>query len=288
MELSLASQPRSRAEHVGAAVELIGASKRYSVGGRWILTDISVSVRQGALIEIRGANGSGKSTLLRLLAGATVPTRGRRLAPRNARVGYAPERLASPPPFSAEDYLRHHWRLRGLPELAGREAVAALSERLAVRGLLAERLGALSKGSLQKIVLIQALLGDPTLLILDEPFSGLDIEARAALGALIRERVSTGAAVVFSDHRAGGSQLAADVRWLVAQAAVHTQSSGSLPLDAAALPGVLDARREGPLLRLRVAAESSDAALSALLERGWHIDHVLAAPEGTHIQARSE
>jgi ABC-type Mn2+/Zn2+ transport system ATPase subunit len=288
MEPSPAFQPRVGVDADGIATELIGASKRYAVGGRWILNDVSVAVRQGSLIEICGANGSGKSTLLRLLAGATVPTRGRRMAAERGRVGYAPERLAPPPPFAAEDYLHHHARLRGLPELVGREAVASLSERLAVRGLLAERLSALSKGSLQKIVLIQALLGAPTLLVLDEPFSGLDVEARGVLGALLRERVSSGTAVVYSDHRAGGSQLAASRRWLVAEAAVHTQSSSNRPLDVAALPGVFDARREGPLLSLRVDAESSDAALSALLERGWHIDRVSPAEDGSHIEARSE
>ncbi|HEY1776903.1 MAG TPA: ATP-binding cassette domain-containing protein [Solirubrobacteraceae bacterium] len=288
MDHSPALEARTGIDADATAVELIGASKRYSARGRWILSDVSVAVRQGALIEIRGANGSGKSTLLRLLAGATVPTRGRRAAASRGRVGYAPERLAPPLPFAADDYLRQHARLRRLPDWVGRDAINSLSERLAVRGLLGERLGALSKGSLQKIVLIQALLGAPTLLVLDEPFSGLDVEARGALGVLLRERVSAGSAVVFSDHRAGGSQLSADVRWLVAEAAVHAQSSSSLPLDVAALPGVLDARREGPVLSLCVAAESSDAALSALLERGWHIESVTGGQNCALIEARSE
>ena len=288
MESSPGPPPSSGPLADPPAVELLGASKRYSAAGRWILQDVSVAVPAGALIELRGANGSGKSTLLRLLAGATVPTRGRRQVAHRGGVGYAPERLTPPPPFSADDYLHHHARLRRLPQHEGREEMLELSERLALRGLLAERLGALSKGSLQKVVLVQALLGAPALLVLDEPFSGLDVEARGALGALLRERVRAGAAVVFSDHRAGGSQLAADQRWLVAQAAVHTQASSSLPLDVAALAGVLDARRDGPSLSLRVAAESSDAALTALLERGWHIETVSPASGAVDIEARSE
>src|SRR5579862_7351077 len=97
-----------------AVVGLRAADKRYGWSGPWILRDVEVTVARGTLIDVRGANGSGKSTLLRLLAGATVPTRGRRFAAPGITVGYTPERLAPAPPFSAAAFLRHHARLRGL------------------------------------------------------------------------------------------------------------------------------------------------------------------------------
>jgi ABC-type multidrug transport system ATPase subunit len=268
-------------------VELRHASKRYSRAARWVLDDVSVAVAPRSLVEVRGANGSGKSTLLRLLAGATVPTRGTRLRAARA-VGYAPDRLAPPPPFSAAGYLREHARLRRLDEVDAERQIRVLSDRLALRRLLPERLGALSKGSLQKVVLVQALLGVPSLVVLDEPFSGLDVDARRALGELLRERVASGAAVIFSDHRAAGSQIAADAIWLVADGVVHTQASSGMPLDAAALPGVLEAERDGTLLRVTVESDSSDAALSALLERGWHVLAVARSEQGTRIEASSK
>ena len=85
------------ADTVSPVVALRGASKRYRWDGPLVLRDVSVEVAAGALVKVRGVNGSGKSTLLRLLAGATVPTRGRRVAARSIAVGYSPERLAPPP-----------------------------------------------------------------------------------------------------------------------------------------------------------------------------------------------
>jgi RecA/RadA recombinase len=142
-----------------AVVGLRGAGKRYRWGGPWVLRDVDVAVASGRIVEVRGSNGSGKSTLLRLLAGATVPSRGERVAAGGVTVGYGPERLAPPPPFSVSAYLRRHAGLRGLDRAEGERRTGALVERLGLGALMAERLDALSKGSLQKVVLVQALLG---------------------------------------------------------------------------------------------------------------------------------
>jgi len=251
----------------GALVALHGAAKRYGRLGPWVLTDVSVRVAAGALTEVRGANGSGKSTLLRLLAGISVPTRGRRDAAPHIGVGYAPERLAPPPPFSADAFLRHHVRLRGLEAQPGMRAAHELAERLAVAGLLAERLSTLSKGSLQKVVLIQSLLGEPRLILLDEPFSGLDAEARGELAQMLGERVSGGAAVVFSDHRSA-PQATADVIWHVAQGGVEERRNGDGSAE----------RRS-----LRVGVRASDGELARLLADGWHIVSV-AADGGAEVR----
>ena len=146
-----------------AVVGLRGAGKRYRWGGPWVLRDVDVALEPGRIVEVRGSNGSGKSTLLRLLAGATMPSRGERVAAAGVTVGYGPERLAPPPPFSVAAYLRRHARLRGLDRAEGERRAGALVERLGLGALTAERLEALSKGSLQKVVLVQALLGEPRL-----------------------------------------------------------------------------------------------------------------------------
>src|SRR4051794_6177873 len=178
-----------------AVTSLRDVAKRYRWDGPWVLERVGVDVDPGAVIEVRGVNGAGKSTLLRVLAGAALPSRGRRTTAPDVAIGYAPERLA-PPPFTAAEDLRHHTRIRKAPE----GAAEALAERLGLTGLLPERMAALSKGSLQKVVLTQALAGAPRLLVLDEPFSGLDADARAALAEVVHERAHEGAAVVFSDH----------------------------------------------------------------------------------------
>jgi ABC-type uncharacterized transport system ATPase subunit len=149
------------------------------------------------------------------------------------RVGYGPERPA-PPPFRAGDWLRHHARLRAG---VGRSVAALVAEatdlaaRLCCADYLGERMAALSKGSLQKIVLIQALLGEPGLLVLDEPFDGLDAEARLALSRVVAERTASGAAVVFSDHRRARPRPRVDVELLVADGGVAAVAPSRAPSE---------------------------------------------------------
>jgi ABC-2 type transport system ATP-binding protein len=259
-------------------VELIalrGAAKRYRIGGPWVLADVDLAVAPGTVAAANGPNGSGKSTLLRILAGASSPTRGARLAGPRLRVGYAPDGLAPPPPIPARAYLRHHVRVRaarGADAAALTAEVAASVERLDAAGLLDERLPALSKGSLQKIVLIQALLGAPSLLVLDEPFAGLDAKAQGALTELLAERRDGGAAIVVSDHRPDGPRVDADAVWRV--------GGGQVEVGAVA-------DQEAGIDLLRVPAADVDATLRDLLGRGRHILRVAPRPDGTvTIEAR--
>jgi ABC-type multidrug transport system ATPase subunit len=240
---------------VDVEVGLRGAGKRYRWGGPWVLRDVDVALAPARVVEVRGSNGSGKSTLLRLLAGATVPSRGERLASEGLTVGYAPERLAPAPPFSVAAYLRRHAGLRGLDRIDGERRAGALGERLGLGALMPERLEALSKGSLQKVVIVQALLGEPRVAVLDEPYAGLDGEAQDAVRDLIAEQAAAGRTVVFSDHRPlVAAPSVADETWLIEDGSVTTGWSV-----------------EEDVVDLAVAAEDGDAELASLLARGWHI-----------------
>jgi ABC-type multidrug transport system ATPase subunit len=177
-------------------VRLRGVGKRYR-RGPWVLRDVDLAPAAGAVTVVRGPNGAGKSTLLRLLAGATAPTAGRREAAPCLPVGYAPDALDRPPALTAATYLRHHARIRGL---AGAGASAAPAEQIGLGPLMRARLPELSKGELHKVVLAQALLGRPRLLVLDEPYANLDAGSRDALRAILRARAADGAAVVITDH----------------------------------------------------------------------------------------
>jgi ABC-type multidrug transport system ATPase subunit len=163
-----------------------------------VLRDIRLKISPGALVRFEGRNGSGKSTLLRLIAGALAPTvgtvRGRPVT------GYVPERFPPALPFTGREYLTHLGRVHGLagPELDSR--IDACLDRLGGAEVAGVPMRQASKGMCQKIAVAQALLPRAELLVLDEAWTGLDSEARAALDEVVAERVADGGCVVFVDH----------------------------------------------------------------------------------------
>ncbi|MBB5965768.1 ABC transporter ATP-binding protein [Planomonospora venezuelensis] len=190
-------------------------SFRYSRRGPWILRDIGLDLPAGSVVEVTGRNGAGKSTLLRLLAGIVRPSRGS-VAGRPPVVGYAPDVFPVEQPFTVSAYLARMSRIRSVPPSSG----AALAERLNAAHLLGLPLGDLSKGSAQKVGLIQSLLAPPGLLILDEPFAGLDEQTRAELPEIIAEVASAGGSVVVSDHQNQLRSFPGAAHWLVEDAGV--------------------------------------------------------------------
>jgi ABC-type multidrug transport system ATPase subunit len=260
-----------------ACVSLRSVAKRYGRRGPWVLRRLEADVDPGAVIELRGANGAGKSTLLRLLVGATVPSRGSRVTAPGLRIGYAPDQLTPAPPFTARDYLSHHARLRRIDPHSGAEQSATLAERLGFAHLLSQRLAALSAGTQQKVLLVQALLGRPDLVVLDEPFSNLDADAREAIGALLLERSAAGTAIVFSNHGTRPDRGAAGHVWELRDGEIDDHARDGLRL--ANLPGLRAAdveieQCEADRVRLLAAPEASDRVLAELIAAGWHIDTV--------------
>ncbi|MER7533964.1 ATP-binding cassette domain-containing protein [Streptomyces sp. NPDC097704] len=179
-----------RLEHVG---------RRHGLRGPWVLRGVSLDLPSAALVRVVGTNGTGKSTLLRLLAGIDAPTEGR-VTGRPARTAYVPERFPVALPFTALDYLVHLGRVQGLGRAAARARAGEWLERFGAAGHAGTGLAELSKGTSQKVAVAQALLADPALLVLDEAWTGLDTGARAELDTAVRERLATGATVVFVDH----------------------------------------------------------------------------------------
>ena len=177
-------------------VRLQGVSFRYHRRGPWVLRDVTLRLAPGQVIEVTGRNGAGKSTFLRLVAGLRTPRRGT-IIDRPARIGYAPERFPADQPFTVRGYLTHMAAVQKAP----RTAIDTWAERLAFTHLLDTRLPDLSKGSAQKVGLAQALLTSPELLVLDEPFAGLDATTRDALPALVAELAAQGTTVIASDHQ---------------------------------------------------------------------------------------
>jgi ABC-type multidrug transport system ATPase subunit len=178
---------------------LRGVGKRYGRAG-WVLTELDLDVPAGEAISVSGANGSGKSTLLRLIAGVSRPTRGA-ITGHPPVTGYVPDRFPASDAMSSIAYLTHVGRLRGLATAEAKRRGRLLLEHLELAGGLRTPIRALSKGNTQKVALAQALIVPPSLLVLDEPWSGLDAAAHGILGRFLDEVVRDGGTVVFTDHR---------------------------------------------------------------------------------------
>ncbi len=191
---------------------------RYGRRQPWTLRAIDATVEPGRTVVVLGRNGAGKSTLLQLAAGVLRPDRGE-IRGRPPVVGWVPERFPADQPFTARDYLRRMAEIRGVrpPDAAA----DAWLERLLLAEHAGTRLTDLSKGTAQKVGLAQALLVPPGLLVLDEPWEGLDATARTLIPAIVAEVTGAGGMVLVSDHRGEITSLPGAIHWTVAESTVH-------------------------------------------------------------------
>jgi ABC-2 type transport system ATP-binding protein len=237
---------------------------RYRRRTPWVLRAVELDLAPGQVAVVLGRNGVGKSTLLQLTAGVLRPTRGA-VRDRPRVVGWVPERFPADQPFTIEQYLTAMARVRGLSATAAGQAVTTWTERLGVRRYRDVRLPELSKGTAQKVGLAQALLVPPDLLILDEPWKGLDATARELVPDLIAEVLAAGGAVLVSDHRGETVRLPEATHWLVDDGTVtvgEPATAGGTTMVEIAVPtvdaaGTVAALRAAghQVLRVRPVAE---------------------------------
>lgn len=187
------------------AIELIGLEK--SFGLKQAVRDLHLAVPRGALYGIIGPNGAGKSTALRMLLSILFPDRGevRVLGFDSAlkakdRIGYLPEERGVYRKMKVADFLLHMGVLKGLPRVDAKRRALQWLERVGLGEVDGKRCEALSKGMQQKVQFIAAVIHEPELLILDEPFSGLDPVNMRLLKSLIEAEHARGCTVLFSTH----------------------------------------------------------------------------------------
>ncbi|HEX7761224.1 MAG TPA: ABC transporter ATP-binding protein [Caulobacteraceae bacterium] len=188
-----------------SAVVLEGVTKRY--GDFTAVNDLSFQARSGQILGFLGPNGAGKTSSIRMILGLIAPTAGRirvlgeaDASRVRARIGFLPEERGlyrRMTPVTAIAFLAS---LKGVPVAQARRRARTMLEEQGLGEAMNRQIRSLSKGMAQKVQLLSALAHDPDLVILDEPFSGLDPVNQQSLELIIRKLADRGATVIFSTH----------------------------------------------------------------------------------------
>jgi len=262
-------------------------------GDRRVVDGVDLSVPRGAIYGVLGPNGAGKTTTLRTLLGIIEPDEGRRailghFAPREAsdRVGYLPEERGLYPSMKARDAIAFMGALRGLDRRTGRARAAEMMEAAGLGHAIDEKIKKLSKGMAQLVQLLGSVVHRPDLLVLDEPFSGLDPVNQEKLEALILAERDRGATVLFSTHIMAHAERVCDRLAIIAGGKRRFEGTvddarGTLPSRVRYLPtrpdpavaAVLphDAVPDGDGWRFQLPREGIEGLLVTLIERGYGI-----------------
>jgi ABC-2 type transport system ATP-binding protein len=189
-----------------ATLEIDRLNKAY--GSVRALRDMSFSVGAGEIFGFVGSNGAGKTTTMRIVLGVLATDSGEvrwdgrplDLATRR-RIGYMPEERGLYPRMKVGDQLEYLARLHGLSPAAARAAAEHWTQVLGIEERRGDEVLKLSLGNQQRVQLAAALVHDPDILVLDEPFSGLDPVAVDVMSGVLRDRAAAGVPVVFSSHQ---------------------------------------------------------------------------------------
>ncbi|MFI5504122.1 ABC transporter ATP-binding protein [Corynebacterium kutscheri] len=233
-------------------------------GDKKILNKLSFTIKPGEIYGFVGANGTGKSTTMRIAIGVLAPDAGHVLFNNKPitndirrHIGYMPEERGLYGKEKVIDQLIFLAKLHGLKGNKARERTIDLLERLSLTDRMNDKLDSLSLGNQQKVQLAASLVHSPNILILDEPFSGLDPLAVRTMSEILSENAQRGVPIIFSSHQLDLVQRICD--------RVGILSNGRLAAE-----GSVDAlRNQGPL---RYHIETT--------ARHWY-------PNGTHIVAES-
>jgi ABC-2 type transport system ATP-binding protein len=187
------------------AVQAVDLVKDF--GDTRAVSGVSLAVPTGSIYGLLGPNGAGKTTTLRMLLGIIDPSSGTRLVLGRERpleaapeIGYLPEERGLYPAMHARDAIAFMGALRGLPLAEGRRRADVLLEEHCLGDWRKKSIRSLSKGMAQLVQLLGTIIHKPRLLVLDEPFAGLDAINQARLEELIRRETRAGVTVLFSTH----------------------------------------------------------------------------------------
>ncbi|MEA2999986.1 MAG: type transport system ATP-binding protein [Sphingomonadales bacterium] len=284
------------------AIEARGLFKAFD--GKPAVDGVDIAVPEGSIYGILGPNGAGKTTTLRMLLGIIDPDRGTRTLLGRERpleaaglVGYLPEERGLYPAMKTKEAVAFMGALRGLPLSVGRARAEGLLRENGLGDYADKPIKSLSKGMAQTVQLFGTIIHRPKLIVLDEPFSGLDAINQGRLETLIREEAAGGATIIFSTHviahaerlceriaiiaggriRFEGSVAEARSR-LEPQVRLRTRAEDG-PWRAALPPG---ARREGGLWLFEMPRGGIEPLLRALLDGAAGIEELSIERPGLH------
>jgi ABC-2 type transport system ATP-binding protein len=248
-----------------------------SFGGFQAVRGVSLSVPQGQIYGVLGPNGAGKTTTLRMLLGIIDPDTGERsllgdAVPRRVghRVGYLPEERGLYPGMKATEAIAFLGALRGLDWATGRERAAEMMEAAGLGEAKSKKIKQMSKGMAQIVQMLGSIVHRPELIVLDEPFSGLDPVNQEHLESLIRAEQARGATILFSTH------VMAHAERLCARLSII--AGGRVRFE-----GTVDEARARLPMRAHYVPRNAGDGIAALLpdgaerrDKGWHF----AVPDG--------
>ena len=188
-------------------MKLIVEGLRKSFGETEVLHGVSLSVESGRALGLLGRNGAGKTTTIRILRdvfksnSGTITIDGNPFVPKEYQIGYLPEERGLYPKKTVGEQLVYLAMLRGISAKQAKQQTKKWLARMGVAEYEERKLETLSKGNQQKVQLAQTLLCDPDIVILDEPFSGLDPVNAQILKDVIKEQIQDGKLVIFSSHQ---------------------------------------------------------------------------------------
>ena len=284
------------------AVSATGLVKKF--GGRRVVDGVDLAVPAGTIYGVLGPNGAGKTTTLRMLLGIIEPDEGSRSLlghdrPREAsdQVGYLPEERGLYPAMKAREAIAFMGALRGLPWSTGRKRAVELMENAGLGYAVDTKIRKLSKGMAQLVQLLGSVVHQPDLLVLDEPFSGLDPVNQENLEKLIRGEQERGATVLFSTHVMAHAERLCDRLAIIAGGKRRFEGTvgearGKLPMQAhytperdepsiaAMLPA--DARHNGHEWVFSVPDGGIEAMLTRLTQSGHGVIGLSIERPGLH------
>ena len=248
-----------------------------------ILNDVNLAIEQGRSIAFTGHNGCGKSTLLKIIAGLVRPTEGRVCLEKGNRIRYVPEHFPKMN-LTVVQYLTYMGKLERLDSTELETRIHGLAEEFFVSQMLNIPMKHLSKGSLQKIGVIQAMLSEPDILLLDEPLSGLDVMSQQVFIRKIKEMQRHNVTILMSSHEPYLVDAIADQVYEFSEGrfvASDTRFTGEerwytmffVRTEKAEIPetwkGHLQFTEQG--CNMRVAERECNRAVMEMLEAGWNL-----------------
>ena len=286
----------------GPAVEAIDLVKDF--GATRAVDGVSLSVPTGSIYGLLGPNGAGKTTTLRMLLGIIDPSSGSRRVlgcdrPLDAaqEIGYLPEERGLYPAMHAREAIAFMGSLRGLPLREARRRADALLKEHGLADWAKKPIRSLSKGMAQTVQLLGTIIHKPRLIVLDEPFAGLDAINQARLEELIRREARAGATIIFSTHVIAHAERLCECVAIIAKGRVvfdgrvdeararlrpivrlrTRERDGSW---RSAIPA--DARLEGDILVFELPESGPEPLLKALIDGGAGIEALAIERPGLH------